>query len=96
MQVHGAICAVDGKKTFTDVTLNGLWTGWSGFADTFDQKHRHQVGPSANEVSRAATAQTGTSAQALWHNSFCLLPGHGLAGRLLLGCCMRWGAACSL
>ena len=42
--MHGAICAVDGKKTFTDVTLNGLWTGWSGFSDTFDQRHRHQVG----------------------------------------------------
>ena len=42
-QVHGAVCAVDGKKVFTDVTLNGLWTGWSGFADTFDSRHRHQV-----------------------------------------------------
>jgi len=51
--VHGAICAVDGKKTFTDVTLNGLWTGWSGFADTFDQRHRHQVGPPADDVTVA-------------------------------------------
>ena len=43
LQVHGAVCEADGHKLFTDVTLNGLWTGWSGFADTFDKRHRHQV-----------------------------------------------------
>ena len=43
VQVHGAVCEADGHKLFTDVTLNGLWTGWSGFADTFDDRHRHQV-----------------------------------------------------
>ena len=42
-QVHGAVCEKDGTKLFTDVTLNGLWTGWSGFSDTFDDKHKHQV-----------------------------------------------------
>lgn len=43
LQVHGAVCERDGWKAFLDVTLNGLWTGWSGFQDTFDEHHAHQV-----------------------------------------------------
>lgn len=41
--VHGAVCEQDGWKPFLDVTLDGLWTGWSGFKDTFDDHHAHQV-----------------------------------------------------
>jgi FkbM family methyltransferase len=41
--VHGAVCEKDGYKLYQDVTLNGHWTGWSGFRDTFDQHHAHQV-----------------------------------------------------
>lgn len=41
--MYGAVCEADGQKLFTDVTLNGFWTGWSGFADTFDERHRHQA-----------------------------------------------------
>jgi hypothetical protein len=41
--VHGAVCEKDGYKLFQDVTLDGHWTGWSGFRDTFDQHHAHQV-----------------------------------------------------
>lgn len=43
VQVHGAVCDKDGHKLFQDVTLKGHWTGWSGFRDTFDQHHAHQV-----------------------------------------------------
>lgn len=42
-QVHGAICEKEGSKTFTDVTLNNLWTGWSGFKETWDDRHAKQV-----------------------------------------------------
>lgn len=42
-QVHGAVCEQDGWRPFLDVTLDGLWTGWSGFKDTFDDHHAHQV-----------------------------------------------------
>ena len=43
VQVHGAVCEKEGYKMFQDVTLDGHWTGWSGFRDTFDQHHAHQV-----------------------------------------------------
>jgi len=46
-QVHGAVCEKDGWKRFLDVTVNGLWTGWSGFKDTFDEHHAHQARPSS-------------------------------------------------
>ena len=42
-QVHGAVCEKDGWQLFQDVTLDGKWTGWSGFRDTFDEHHAHQV-----------------------------------------------------
>ncbi len=42
-QVHGAVCEHDGSKLFTDVTLRGLWTGWSGFRETWDEHHMHQA-----------------------------------------------------
>mmetsp|Transcript_5470 Transcript_5470/g.15667 ORF Transcript_5470/g.15667 Transcript_5470/m.15667 type:complete len:541 (+) Transcript_5470:456-2078(+) len=41
--VNGAICETAGAKRFTDVTNGGRWTGWSGFAETFDKQHTHQI-----------------------------------------------------
>uniref|UniRef100_A0A7S0RCF0 Methyltransferase FkbM domain-containing protein n=1 Tax=Pyramimonas obovata TaxID=1411642 RepID=A0A7S0RCF0_9CHLO len=35
-KVKSAICDRDGPRTFHDITENGLWTGWSGFGDTFE------------------------------------------------------------
>ena len=83
-QVHGAICAVDGKQTFTDVTLNGLWTGWSGFADTFDQRHRHQVGPLVSNVTVKRRAEKrhgrrGTLARGMSPTSSLMTPGRLLS-----------------
>ena len=42
-QVRGAVCRTNGWQDFTDVTIRGAWTGWSGFEETFSQAHRQQV-----------------------------------------------------
>ena len=41
--IHGAVCEKDGKSVFNDITLNGLWTGWSGFDATFSEDHRAKI-----------------------------------------------------
>uniref|UniRef100_A0A061RXP8 Family methyltransferase n=1 Tax=Tetraselmis sp. GSL018 TaxID=582737 RepID=A0A061RXP8_9CHLO len=43
--VHGAACPNDGeaKERFLEVTLNGLWTGWSGFPSHFDPAHSQAI-----------------------------------------------------
>lgn len=44
-QVHGAVCATDGTAPdeFLDVTLNGVWTGWSGFTTMFSNSHHAAI-----------------------------------------------------
>jgi len=39
--VHGAACQSDSADLgpFTDITLNGVWAGWSGFASQFSNSH---------------------------------------------------------
>ena len=41
--IHGAVCEKDGKSVFNDITLNGLWTVWSGFDATFSEDHRAKI-----------------------------------------------------
>jgi hypothetical protein len=43
--VHSAVCATDSASTggFQDVTLNGVWTGWSGFTHSFSQSHEAAI-----------------------------------------------------
>jgi len=43
--VHGAVCATDGTAPdeFLDVTLNGVWTGWSGFTTMFSNSHHAAI-----------------------------------------------------
>ena len=46
--VHGAICpdsssSSSSPEPFQDITLNGVWTGWSGFPAYFSQSHSAAV-----------------------------------------------------
>eukprot|EP00232_Nephroselmis_pyriformis_P003946 CAMPEP_0182908586 /NCGR_PEP_ID=MMETSP0034_2-20130328/35289_1 /TAXON_ID=156128 /ORGANISM="Nephroselmis pyriformis, Strain CCMP717" /LENGTH=405 /DNA_ID=CAMNT_0025044775 /DNA_START=267 /DNA_END=1485 /DNA_ORIENTATION=+ len=46
--INGAVCNLGGlgkdkRRDFSDVTLNGLWTGWSGFEDSWSPEVSNEV-----------------------------------------------------
>lgn len=55
--INGAACASDGMRSgFHDVTLRGLWTGWSGFEATWSTKHRNEVNDAVGALGYAVDA----------------------------------------